>query len=146
MKLIAQYAFVAMLATASGFGQAESTTALAQASQIQPSQAQAFAESVLQMKDNGEYSAMYNRTFHPKMRQTTEAQWITTATKMAQQNGILKSRRLRTVEPEVAGGYKVTYDAAYSNAGPVIEIVEVAVRGEMMRVVGLFVRKSPSAQ
>lgn len=104
-------------------------------------QAREFAESVLRMKDNQQYTEMYRDKFGAKMRQAvTEDQWVARAQSADRASAALKSRELESSGYSLlARGYKFRYKAQYERFSG-FEEVHVAREGEDFKVVGIWLK------
>jgi hypothetical protein len=103
------------------------------------SEAQSFAEEVLQMKDARQFSEMYRQKFHTSMKQVfSEPQWIAAATQVADQTGDNKGRSLGTSD-QSNGVYRFRYNSTYEN-GRAFDDVYIARQGSSWKVVGIWVR------
>jgi hypothetical protein len=113
--------------------------AIAIQAQGSQSEAQSFAEEVLQMKDAKQFREMYRQRFHASMKQQmSEPQWIAAATQVAEQTGDNKGRTLGSTE-QSNGVYRFRYNSTYEN-GRAFDDVVVARQGDSWKVVGIWVR------
>jgi hypothetical protein len=103
------------------------------------SEAQSFAEEVLQMKDAKQFREIYRQKFHASMKQQmSEPQWIAAATQVAAQTGDNTGRTLGAAD-ESNGVYRFRYNSVYEN-GRAFDDIFIVREGDSWKVVGIWVR------
>ena len=104
-------------------------------------QARQYAESVLRMKDQGAFRAMYREEFNAKMRQAmTEDQWAATAEGVERLTGPLISRELKSSGYNFLFGlYRVRYKTQYQRFKGIDEVV-ISKEGDQFKVAGLWLK------
>jgi len=109
--------------------------------------ARSFADSVLALRDSGQYGPIYEIFSEKIQKRITQSAWINLVTANVAKEGSLVSRTFTSIQVH-KDGYQVTYSAKYAKAGAATNSVYVLQNpaNGSWKVMGVWTIIKPSSQ